>query len=61
MQIERITANRKKLKEGHDDRPDAIAAGAYDPADKLHGREHPRETQLRWERMDTNNTQEDRT
>ena len=59
MQIERMTTNHKKLQERHNDRPDAIAARAYDLADTLHGREHPRETQLRWEKMDANNKQEE--
>ena len=59
MQIERITTNRQKPKEDHDDGPDAIAVGAYDLATELHGREHAWETQLRWERMDANNKQEE--
>ncbi len=61
MQIKRTTVARKKPKEGHDDCPDASATGACDRVNGLIGREHPRETQLWWERMDADSKREDRT
>ena len=60
MQTKRIKTIRKRLKEGHHDRPGIVAPGACDPAKGMIGQQHAQETQSRWLMMDVEDTQKER-
>ena len=60
MQTKRIKTIRRKLKEGHYDRPEIVAPGAWDPAKGLIGQQHAQETQSRWSMMDVEDAEKER-
>lgn len=60
MQSKRIATIRKKMKEGHYDRPEIIAVVAYELAKELFEGQYTNETQLRRLTMAVKDTLEER-